>query len=283
MTNITTLPASPATARIARAPAARPLDGRVAVVTGSTSGNGLGIASALAEAGAMIVLNGFGHTADIENLCHVLAARNDVAVRYDGADVSDPGAVTAMLQQTASSFGSVDILVNNAGIQHVAPIETFPPEKWNAIVAINLSAVFHATREVLPAMKRRGWGRIINVASAHGLIGSVFKSAYVAAKHGVVGFTKVTALEAAEHGVTCNAVCPGYVWTPLVEKQVAAQAVAHGLPEDEVVKKIFLADQPTRKFATVTEIAGTVAFLCGPFSGSITGTAIAVDGGWTAH
>jgi 3-hydroxybutyrate dehydrogenase len=267
----------------ARAPIARALDGRVAVVTGSTSGIGLGIAAALAEAGAMIVLNGFGDAAEIETVRQVLSARHDVAVRYDGADMSDPDAVTAMMAQTAASFGAVDILVNNAGIQHVEAIETFPPEKWDAILAINLSAVFHATRAALPAMKRRGWGRIINVASAHGLIGSAFKSAYVAAKHGVVGFTKVTALEAAEQGVTCNAVCPGYVWTPLVEKQVAAQAIAHGLSEEDVVKKVFLADQPTRKFTTVSEIAGTVAFLCGPFAGSITGTTIAIDGGWTAH
>ena len=279
MDSSTTLPAT----QPARAPVARSLDGRVAVVTGSTSGIGLGIASALAEAGAMIVLNGFGDVTEIESLRHVLAARHDVAVRYDAADMSDPDAVTAMMAQTAASFGPVDILVNNAGIQHVEAIETFPPEKWDAIIGINLSAVFHATRAALPAMKRRGWGRIINIASAHGLIGSAFKSAYVAAKHGVVGLTKVTALEAAEHGVTCNAVCPGYVWTPLVEKQVAAQAVAHGLSEEDVVKKVFLADQPTRKFATVSEIAGTVAFLCGPFAGSITGTTIAVDGGWTAH
>ncbi len=279
MDSSTTLPAT----QPARAPVARSLDGKVAVVTGSTSGIGLGIASALAEAGAMIVLNGFGDVTEIENLRHVLAARHDVAVRYDAADMSDPDAVTAMMAQTAASFGPVDILVNNAGIQHVEAIETFPPEKWDAIIGINLSAVFHATRAALPAMKRRGWGRIVNIASAHGLIGSAFKSAYVAAKHGVVGLTKVTALEAAEHGVTCNAVCPGYVWTPLVEKQVAAQAVAHGLSEEDVVKKVFLADQPTRKFATVSEIAGTVAFLCGPFAGSITGTTIAVDGGWTAH
>jgi 3-hydroxybutyrate dehydrogenase len=279
MNNDNTPPAS----RAASAPMARPLDGRVAVITGSTSGIGLGIASALAEAGAMIVLNGFGDAAEIETLQQVLAARHDVAVLYDAADMSDPNAITAMMARAAASFGPVDILVNNAGIQHVEAIETFPPEKWDAILAINLSAVFHATRAVLPAMKRRGWGRIINVASAHGLIGSAFKSAYVAAKHGVVGLTKVTALEAAEQGVTCNAVCPGYVWTPLVEKQVAAQAVAHGLSEEDVVKKIFLADQPTRKFATVTEIAETVAFLCGPFAGSITGTTIAIDGGWTAH
>ena len=263
--------------------AARPLDGRVAAITGSTSGIGLGIASALAEAGATIILNGFGDPEDIQNLCQVMAARNDVCVRHDPADMSDGAAIAAMFHRAASSLGCIDILVNNAGIQHVAPIDAFPVDKWDAIIAINLSAVFHATRAVLPDMKRRGWGRIVNIASAHGLIGSAFKGAYVAAKHGVVGFTKVTALEAAESGVTCNAVCPGYVWTPLVEQQVAAQAEAHGLSTDEVVKKIFLAQQPTRKFATVAEIAGTVAFLCGPASGSITGTTVAIDGGWTAH
>ena len=274
MNNVTTRPVTMT---------ARPLDGKVAIVTGSTSGIGLGIASALAEAGASIVLNGFGDEAEVQNLCHVMAARNDVAVRHDAADMSDPAAIAAMISRTARSFGPVDVLVNNAGIQHVAPIEDFPPEKWDAILAINLSAVFHATAAVLPEMKRRGWGRIVNIASAHGLIGSPFKSAYVAAKHGVLGFTKVTALETAEHGITCNAVCPGYVWTPLVEKQVEAQARAHGITADEVVKKVFLADQPTRKFATVAEIAGTVAFLCGSAAGSITGTSIAVDGGWTAH
>lgn len=262
---------------------ARTLDGRVAIVTGSTSGIGLGIASALAEAGATIVLNGFGDPAAIETLCHVMAARYDVPVRHDNADMSNPGDIAAMIERTASAFGPPDILVNNAGIQHVAPIEEFPTEKWDAILAIDLSAVFHATRAVLPGMRRRGWGRIVNIASAHGLIGSAFKGAYVAAKHGVVGFTKVTALEAAEAGVTCNAVCPGYVWTPLVEQQVAAQALAHGISQDEVVRKVFLADQPTRTFVTVAEIAGTVAFLCGPYAGSITGSAVAIDGGWTAH
>lgn len=263
--------------------APRMLDGRVAIVTGSTSGIGLGIASALAEAGASIMLNGFGDTAEIENLCHVLSGRNDVEVRYDDADMADPDAIAIMVDRTARTLGAVDILVNNAGIQHVAPIDAFPAAKWDAIMAINLSAVFHTTRAVLPEMKRRSWGRIVNVASAHGLIGSPFKSAYVAAKHGMVGLTKVTALETAENGITCNAVCPGYVWTPLVEKQVADQAVAHGLSPEEVVRQVFLHEQPTRKFATVGEIAAAVLFLCGPASGSITGTTIAVDGGWTAH
>ena len=231
----------------------------------------------------MIMLNGFGDEAEIGTLREVLAARNGVSVRYDPADMGDPEAIAGMIERTARSLGPVDILVNNAGIQHVEAIESFPPAKWDAILAINLSAVFHATRAVLPEMKRRGWGRIVNVASAHGLIGSAFKSAYVAAKHGVVGFTKVTALETAEHGITCNAVCPGYVWTPLVEQQVAAQAEAHGLSPEQVVREVFLKEQPTRKFATVAEIAGTTAFLCGPFAGSITGTTLAVDGGWTAH
>jgi 3-hydroxybutyrate dehydrogenase len=253
------------------------------VVTGSTSGIGLAIAACLAESGAMIVLNGLGDHFEIDNLVHVLGARHDVAVRYDGADMRDADAITGMIERTAGSFGPPDILVNNAGIQHVSPIEEFPPEKWDAIITINLSAAFHATRAALPDMKRRGWGRIVNVASAHGLIGSAFKSAYVAAKHGVVGLTKVTALECAEAGVTCNAVCPGYVWTPLVEKQIAAQAAAHGINEDEVARKVFLAEQPNKRFATVGEIAGIVNFLCGPCAASITGTAIAVDGGWTAH
>jgi 3-hydroxybutyrate dehydrogenase len=261
----------------------RPLEGRVAVVTGSTSGIGLGIATALAAQGAMIVLNGLGDQADIEQLCQVLGARHDVPVRYDDADMSSPAEIRDMVERVGRGFGPVDILVNNAGIQHVAPIEEFPPGKWDAILAINLSAAFHATRAVLSEMKRRGFGRIVNVASAHGLVASPFKSAYVAAKHGVVGLTKVVALEAAEHGVTCNAVCPGYVWTPLVEKQVEGQARAHGISRDEVIRKVFLAEQPTRRFATVEEIAGTVVFLCGEAAGSITGVALPIDGGWTAH
>jgi 3-hydroxybutyrate dehydrogenase len=270
-------------AGLARSSTPRPLDGKVAVVTGSTSGIGLGIATELAAAGATIVLNGFGDPIEIEKLCHVLGARHDVPVRYDDADMSDAGAIHDMMERVGRSFGPVDILVNNAGIQHVAPVDEFPPEKWDAILAINLSAAFHATRAVLPEMKRRGFGRIINIASAHGLIASPFKSAYVAAKHGVVGLTKVVALEAAEHGVTCNAVCPGYVWTPLVEKQVEAQAKVHGISRDEVIRKVFLAEQPTRRFATVEEIAGIVVFLCGSAAASVTGVALPVDGGWTAH
>ena len=264
-----------------RAP--RELEGRVAIVTGSTSGIGLGIAEALAARGAAVALNGFGDTAEIEATCRRLGETHDVPVRYDPANMADAEAVAALVERTRRAFGQVDILVNNAGIQHVAPIEEFPPEKWDAIVSINLSAVFHATRAALGAMKARGWGRIVNIASAHGLIASPFKSAYVAAKHGVIGLTKVTALEAAESGVTCNAICPGYVWTPLVAGQVAGQAKAHGLSEEEVVRKVFLAEQPTRRFATIEEIAATTAFLCSPGAASITGVALPVDGGWTAH
>ena len=270
-------------AGLARPERPRCLEGRVAVVTGSTSGIGLGIATALAERGAMIVLNGFGDVAAIEAQCYALASEHNVSVRYDAADMSDGAAIADMVERTERAFGPVDLLVNNAGIQHVAPIETFPVEKWDAIIAINLTAVFHATRAVLPEMRARRWGRIVNIASAHGLIGSPFKGAYVAAKHGVLGFTKVTALEAAEDGITCNAVCPGYVLTPLVEQQIAGQAAAHNLSRDEVVAKVFLAEQPTRQFVTVEQVAETVAFLCGDAAASITGTTIAVDGGWTAH
>jgi 3-hydroxybutyrate dehydrogenase len=272
-----------ASAGLARSGNPRPMDGKVAVITGSTSGIGLGIANALASAGAMIVLNGIAEPIEAENLCQVMGARHDVPVRFDGADMSKPDAIRDMMERVGRSFGAVDILVNNAGIQHVAPVEDFPAEKWDAIQAINLSAAFHATRVVLPEMKRRGFGRIVNVASAHGLIGSPFKSAYVAAKHGIVGLTKVVALEAAEHGVTCNAVCPGYVRTPLVEKQVDGQAKAHGISRDAVIRDIFLAEQPTKRFVTVEEVAGTVAFLCGDTAASITGIALPIDGGWTAH
>jgi 3-hydroxybutyrate dehydrogenase len=266
-----------------RAGTVRPLDGRVAIVTGATSGIGYAVADTLAEQGALIVINGLGEAGEVERLCRDLSERHQTPVRYDDADLLQAEAVMDLVDRSARAFGPVEILVNNAGIQHVGPIEEFPLEKWDAILSVNLSAVFHATRCVLPDMRRRGWGRIINVASAHGLIGSPFKSAYVAAKHGVVGLTKVTALETAEAGITCNAVCPGYVWTPLVAHQVRAQAAAHGLAEDEVVRKLLLAEQPNKRFATAEEIAGTVAFLCSPAAASITGTSISVDGGWTAH
>lgn len=261
----------------------RLLEGRVAIVTGSTSGIGLGIAEALAAAGAAVALNGLGAADAIAETCERIGRTHDVPVRYDPADLMRADEAAAMVERTRRALGQVDILVNNAGIQHVAPIEEFPAEKWDQVLALNLSAVFHATRAAIGPMTRRGWGRIVNIASAHGLIASSFKSAYVAAKHGVVGLTKVAALEAAESGVTCNAVCPGYVWTPLVAGQVAAQAKAHGLSEEAVVREVFLAEQPTRRFATVEEIAATVVFLCSPGAASITGTALPVDGGWTAH
>jgi len=270
-------------AGLASTGAPRPLDGKVAVITGSTGGIGLGIARALAAEGAMIVLNGFGDRDEIKMLCQTLGARFDVAVSYDGADMSDPAAVVNMIERTRRGFGPVDILVNNAGIQHAAPLDDLPPETWDAIVAFNLSAAFHAARAALAGMKQRGFGRIVNVASAPCLIASPFKSAYVAARHGVVGLTKVTALEAAPFGITCNAVCPGYVWTPLVEKQVEAQAQTRGISREAVIHDVFLAEQPTRRFVTVEEIAGTVAFLCGEAAASITGVALPVDGGWTAH
>ena len=204
-------------------------------------------------------------------------------VTYSGADMSKPAAIAGMVADAIRDHGKVDILVNNAGIQFVAPIDEFPEAKWDAILAINLSSDFHATKAVLPGMKQRKWGRIINVASAHGLVASAFKSAYVAAKHGVVGLTKVTAMETAEDGITCNAICPGYVWTPLVQKQIPEQAKAHGMSEEEVVRKVLLANQPNKRFATVEEMGALAVFLCSQGAASMTGAALPVDGGWTAH
>ena len=264
-------------------PASRPLEGRAAIVTGSTSGIGLGIARALAGAGAAVMLNGFGEAGEIEKTRARLAQETQTDVRYDGTDMSKPDAILAMVDAAQAAFGKVDILVNNAGIQFVAPLESFPAAKWDAILAINLSAAFHASRAVFAGMKQRGWGRIINIASAHGLIASPFKAAYVAAKHGVVGLTKVTALEGAESGVTCNAICPGYVWTPLVEKQIDDQAKSHGIGKDRVIREILLAQQPNKKFATVEELGALCLFLSTDAGASITGTALPVDGGWTAH
>ena len=261
----------------------RELEGETAIVTGSTSGIGLGIARALAQRGANVVLNGFGDPGEVEIVRASLAMDSDVEVTYDGADMSKPDAIGRMIESATSHFGRVDILVNNAGIQHVAPIEEFPPAKWDAILAINLSAAFHTTRAVFGGMKARRWGRIVNIASAHALVASPYKAAYVAAKHGVLGLTKVTALEGAEHGITCNAVCPGYVWTPLVEKQIDDQARSHGIPREQVIRDVLLANQPTKKFATVEEIGALTAFLCTDAAASITGTALPVDGGWTAH
>jgi 3-hydroxybutyrate dehydrogenase len=261
----------------------RMLAGKVAIVTGSTSGIGLGIARALAEAGSAVVLNGLGDMDEVKRTRVALEQATGVRVAYDAANLMDPGETTALVQRTEQQFGRVDILVNNAGIQHVSPIEEFPAEKWNAILALNLSAVFHATKAAFKGMKERKFGRIINVASAHGLVASPFKSAYVAAKHGVVGLTKVTALEGAEFNVTANAICPGYVWTPLVEKQIDDQAKAHNISREKVIRDVLLVNQPNKKFATVEEMGALAAFLSSDLAASITGTALPVDGGWTAH
>lgn len=259
------------------------LEGRTALITGSTSGIGLGIARALAAHGANVILNGFGEKSEIERLRAELARRHGVRVAYDGADLSRPQEIESMMRRAADEFGAVDVLVNNAGIQHVAPVDEFPPEKWDAIVAINLSAAFHTTRLALPAMKRNGWGRIVNIASAHALVASAFKSAYVAAKHGIAGFTKAVALEVAEAGVTVNAICPGYVWTPLVERQIPDLARARGMTEEEVKRSVLLAAQPTRRFVAVEEVAALAVFLAGDAAKSITGAMFPIDGGWTAQ
>jgi 3-hydroxybutyrate dehydrogenase len=264
-------------------PSLRSLAGRVAIVTGSTSGIGLGIARALAAEGASVMLNGLGPEGEIERTRTALARETGTAILYDPADMSDPTAVARLAANTADRLGAADIVVNNAGIQHVASLEAFPPARWDAILAINLSAAFHLTQATFAGMKTRGWGRIVNVASAHGLVASPFKSAYVAAKHGIVGLTKVAALEGAEHGITCNALCPGYVWTPLVEKQIDAQAAAHNLPREEVIRTVLLAQQPNKRFATLEELGALTVFLCSDAAASINGAALPVDGGWTAH
>jgi 3-hydroxybutyrate dehydrogenase len=257
--------------------------GKTALITGSTSGIGLGIAQAFAEAGANVVLNGFGNAADIERTRAELETRFGVGAVYSPADMSKAADIEAMFGQAQTRFGGVDILVNNAGIQHVSPIDEFPPSRWDSIIAINLTSAFHTTRLALPGMKRKRWGRIVNVASAHGLVASPFKSAYVAAKHGVVGLTKTVALEVAEQGITVNAVCPGYVLTPLVEKQIPDTAKARGITEEQVIRDVLLAAQPTKRFVTVEELAGVALFLCSEAAASITGAAIPVEGGWTAH
>jgi 3-hydroxybutyrate dehydrogenase len=263
---------------------ARPLAGRVAIVTGSTSGIGLGIARALARAGADIVINGLGDPQDIDLTCAELERSSPKSrVAYNGANLMKGEDARRLVEETVDQFGRIDILVNNAGIQHVSPIEQFPPEKYDAIIALNLSAAWHTIRAAFAPMKEAGFGRIINVASAHGLVASPFKSAYVAAKHGIVGLTKTIALEGAEHDITCNAICPGYVWTPLVENQIDDTAKARGISRDEVIRDVLLAAQPNKRFAEVEELGALAVFLCTPGGRSITGTALPVDGGWTAH
>ena len=259
------------------------LKGKTAVVTGSTSGIGLGIAEGFAKEGINLVLNGFGDAAEIETIRAGLASKFGIKVTYDGADMSKPEQIEAMMKKAAADFGGVDILINNAGIQHVCPVEDFPTAKWDAIIAINMSSAFHTTKMAVPYMKSKGWGRIINIASAHAMVASPFKSAYVASKHGIMGFTKTVALEVAEKGITCNAICPGYVLTPLVEKQIPDTAKARGMTEEQVKKDVLLAAQPTKQFVTTEQVAGTAIFLCSDSAASITGTNIMVEGGWTAH
>jgi 3-hydroxybutyrate dehydrogenase len=254
-----------------------------AIVTGSTSGIGLGIATAFAENGMNVMLNGFGDVDEIEETRAGLEERHGVKALYSGADMTKPEEIRAMMAEAEDAFGQVDVLVNNAGIQHVVKIEDFPEEKFDAIIAINMVSAFHTTKAVIGGMKARGFGRLINIASAHGLVASPFKSAYVMAKHGIVGFTKVAAMEGAEFGVTANAICPGYVKTPLVENQIADTARERGITEEEVVKDVMLGEQPTKEFVTVEQLGAVAVFLCTDAAGSITGTALPVDGGWVAH
>lgn len=252
------------------------LEGKTALVTGSTSGIGLAIARSLVGEGARVMLNGFGDAARIAELCEELGAI------HDQADLADPKAIEAMMQRCSSELGGPDILVNNAGVQHVAPIGEFPPDKWEWIIAINLNAVFHTTRQAIPAMREKGWGRVINTASAHSLVASPNKSAYVAAKHGVAGFTKSVALEVAADGITVNCISPGYVWTELVERQIPDTMKARGLTRDEVLNDVLLAAQPTKRFVTVEEVAAMALFLTRKEAASITGANVSMDGGWTA-
>jgi 3-hydroxybutyrate dehydrogenase len=252
------------------------LEGKVALVTGSTSGIGLAIAKALSAEGARLMINGFGDPAEIQREC------NEIGAIHDGADLSNPAEIERMMSRCTDEFGAVDILVNNAGIQHVAPVEDFPPQKWDAILAINLSAVFHTTRLAVPGMKRKGWGRIINTASAHSLVASPNKSAYVAAKHGVAGFTKTVALETATSGITINCISPGYVWTPLVEQQIPDTMKARNMTREQVMNDVLLAAQPTKRFVTPEEVASLAVYLCREEARSITGANLSIDGGWTA-
>jgi 3-hydroxybutyrate dehydrogenase len=254
------------------------LKGKTAVVTGSNSGIGLGVARALAGAGADVVLNSFTDRPEDHALAEALGAEFGVSARYVRADLSKAEEARGLIE----AAGRCDILVNNAGIQHVAPVDQFPAERWDAIIAINLSSAFHTTAVALPMMRKAGWGRIVNIASAHGLTASPFKSAYVAAKHGVVGLTKTVALETAEEAITCNAICPGYVLTPLVEAQIPDQMKVHGMDRETVIREVMLTRQPSKQFATVEQLGGTTVFLCSDAAAQITGTTISVDGGWTA-
>lgn len=259
------------------------LEGKNALVTGSSSGIGLGMATAFARAGMNVLLNGVEPADQVESEREKLEKEHGTKVLYRQADMSKPQEIRELVQFGEVSLGQIDVLANNAGIQFVSPIEEFPEDKWDAIIAINLSSAFHTIKAVLPGMKQRGWGRIINTASTHGLIASPYKSAYAAAKHGIVGITKAVALEAAEFGVTVNAICPGYVWTPLVAKQIPDTARARGISEQEVIDKVMLGGQPTRKFVTIEEVAELACYLCGDGAGSITGASMVIDGGWTAQ
>jgi len=259
------------------------LKGKVALVTGSTSGIGLAVARAMARDGADVVINGFGDTAAIETERAGIEREFGVRALYSGADMTKGDEIAAMVAEAQGQLGGLDILVNNAGIQFVSPIEDFPVDKWDQIIAINLSAAFHAIRAALPGMKARKWGRIINTASAHALVASPFKAAYVAAKHGIAGLTKTVALEAATFGVTCNAICPGYVWTPLVERQIPDTMAARGLTREQVINDVLLQAQPTKQFVTVDEVAAYALFLASDAAKSITGALLSIDGGWTAE
>lgn len=259
------------------------LQGRKALVTGATSGIGLAIAEALARSGADVLINGLGDPAANRKLADDLAARHGVKIALNAANLREPAQIEALFAQARAELGGVDILINNAGIQHVSPVEEFPADKWNDILALNLSAAFHTTRLAVPQMKQQGWGRIVNIGSAHPLIASPFKSAYVAAKHGLHGFTKAVALELAQSGITVNTVCPGYVLTPLVEKQIPATMQARGLTEEQVIREVLLAAQPTKQFVSVQDIAEAVLYLCSDGARSITGTSLSIDGGWTAQ
>jgi len=258
------------------------LKGKVAVVTGSTSGIGLAVARALAKEGVHIQINGFCDAATIEKERAGIEREYGVRALYSAADMSKPSEIAAMIAATEKAFGSVDILVNNAGVQYVSPVEDFPVEKWDQIIAINLSAAFHGMRAVVPGMKKRRWGRIISTASAHSLVASPFKSAYVSAKHGIAGLTKTIALETASFGITVNCISPGYVWTPLVEKQIPDTMKARGLTKEEVINDVLLAAQPTKEFVTVEQVGAIAVFLCSDAAKNITGANISVDGGWTA-